>query len=177
MLVIHTQYRENYGTEDRPYLKNKGGQEYKVKNVPSNENITTIIENINNIEYSNSMSQQFVIFWSIQDDDYLSWFEKSQLEYDGKILFAEPVIEYEDLCKETVWIESETLLPSMQLGVALVVMPSKWSTTVNKNIERIYHDWRNDEHLPITQYAFSLCIGTEGELSWIGWQIELCLIY
>ena len=102
MLVIHTQYRENYGTEDQPYWKNKGGQEYKVKNVPSNENITTIIENINNIEYSNSMSQQFVIFWSIQDDDYLCWFEKSQLEYDCKILFAESVIEYEDLCKETV---------------------------------------------------------------------------
>jgi hypothetical protein len=102
MLVIRTQYRENYGTEDQPYWKNKGGQEYKVKNVPSNENITTIIENINNIEYSNSMSQQFVINWSWENDDYLSWFEQSQLEYDGEILFPEPVIEYEDLCKETV---------------------------------------------------------------------------
>lgn len=102
MLVIRTQYRENYGTEDQPYWKNKGGQEYKVKNVPSNENITTIIENINNIEYSNSMSQQFVINWSWENDDYLSWFEQSQLEYDGVIQFREPVIDYEDLCKETV---------------------------------------------------------------------------
>jgi hypothetical protein len=102
MLVIRTQYRENYGTEDQPYWKNKGGQEYKVKNVSSNENITTIIENINNIEYSNSMSQQFVINWSWENDDYLSWFEQSQLEYDGVIQFREPVIEYEDLCKETV---------------------------------------------------------------------------
>ena len=102
MLVIRTQYRENYGTKDQPYWKNKGGQEYKVKNVPSNENITTIIENINNIEYSNSMSQQFVINWSWENNDYMSEFEQYQLEYDGKILFAEPVIEYEDLCKETV---------------------------------------------------------------------------
>ena len=102
MLVIRTQYRENYGTEDQPYWKNKGGQEYKVKNVPPNENITTIIENINNIEYSNSMSQQFVINWSWENDDYLSWFEQSQLEYDGMIQFREPVIDYEDLCKETV---------------------------------------------------------------------------
>jgi hypothetical protein len=102
MLVIRTQYRENYGTEDQPYWKNKGGQEYKVKNVPSNENITTIIENINNIEYSNSMSQQFVINWSWENDDYMSWFEQSQLEYDGVVQFREPVIEYEDLCKETV---------------------------------------------------------------------------
>jgi hypothetical protein len=102
MLVIRTQYRENYGTEDQPYWKNKGGQEYKVKGVPSNENITTIIENINNIEYSNSMSQQFVINWSWENDDYMSWFEQSQLEYDGVVQFREPVIEYEDLCKETV---------------------------------------------------------------------------
>jgi len=102
MLVIRTQYRENYGTEDQPYWKNKGGQEYKVKNVPPNENITTIIENINNIEYSNSMSQQFVINWSWENDDYLSWFEQSQLEYDGVIQFREPVVDYEDLCKETV---------------------------------------------------------------------------
>ncbi len=102
MLVIRTQYRENYGTEDQPYWKNKGGQEYKVENVPSNENITTIIENINNIEYSNSMSQQFVINWSWENDDYMSEFEQSQLEYDGVIQFREPVIEYEDLCKETV---------------------------------------------------------------------------
>lgn len=102
MLVIRTQYRENYGTEDQPYWKNKGGQEYKVTNVPSNENITTIIENINNIEYSNSMSQQFVINWSWENDDYLSWFEQSQLEYDGVIQFHEPVVDYEDLCKETV---------------------------------------------------------------------------
>ena len=102
MLVIRTQYRENYGTEDQPYWKNKGGQEYKVKNVPSNENITTIIENINNIEYSNSMSQQFVINWSWENDDYMSWSEQSQLEYDGVAQFREPVIEYEDLCKETV---------------------------------------------------------------------------
>ena len=102
MLVIRTQYRENYGTEDQPYWKNKGGQEYKVTNVPSNENITTIIENINNIEYSNSMSQQFVINWSWENDDYLSWFEQAQLEYDGVIQFREPVVDYEDLCKETV---------------------------------------------------------------------------
>ena len=100
MLVIHTQYRENYGTEDQPYWKNKGGQEYKVTNVPLNEDFEAMIRYIDGIEYSNSMSEQTIIFWSIQDDDYLSWFEKSQLEYDGEIRFAEPVIEYETLCKE-----------------------------------------------------------------------------
>jgi hypothetical protein len=100
MLVIRTQYRENYGTEDQPYWKNKGGQEYKVKNVPLNENFEVMIRYIDGIEYSNSMSEQFIIDWSIESDDYLSWFEKSQLEYDGEILFAEPSFEYDDLCKE-----------------------------------------------------------------------------
>jgi hypothetical protein len=102
MLVIRTQYRENYGTTEQPYWKNKGGQEYKVTNVPSNENITTIIENINNIEYSNSMSQQFVINWSWENNDYMSEFEQYQLEYDGRIQFREPEFDYANLCGETV---------------------------------------------------------------------------
>ena len=95
MLVIRTQYRENYGTEDQPYWKNKGGQEYKVTNVPLNEDFEAMIRYIDGIEYSNSMSEQYIIDWSIESDDYMSWFEKSQLEYDGEILFPEPVIEYE----------------------------------------------------------------------------------
>jgi hypothetical protein len=33
----------------------------------------------------------------MEADDYLSWFEKSQLEYDGKITCAEPIIEYSEL--------------------------------------------------------------------------------
>ncbi len=32
-LVICTQYRENYGTEDRPYWKMKGGNVYVVENL------------------------------------------------------------------------------------------------------------------------------------------------
>jgi hypothetical protein len=100
ILVIRTQYRENYGTAEQPYWKNKGGQDYKITDVPPNENIATIIENINNIEYSNSMSEEFVINWSWENDDYLSEFEKSQLEYDGKILYKEPTMMYNELTEE-----------------------------------------------------------------------------
>lgn len=101
MLVIRTQYRENYGTPEEPYWKFKGGQEYKVTNVPLNqEGYDAMIKYIDGIEYSNSMSEQYIIDWSIEADDYMSDFEKSQLEYDGEIRFAEPVIKYDDLCKE-----------------------------------------------------------------------------
>ena len=35
---------------------------------------------------------------SIENDDYLSTFEKSQLEYDGEITIKEPEIEYSEIC-------------------------------------------------------------------------------
>ena len=35
MIVLRTQYRENYGTPETPYWKNKGGSEYKITNVPT----------------------------------------------------------------------------------------------------------------------------------------------
>jgi len=100
MLVIRTQYCENYGTAENPYWKNKGGQEYKVKNVPLNEDFNAMIKYIDGIEYSNAFSEQYIIDWSIETDDYLSWFEQSQLDYDGEIRFYEPSFEYDDLCKE-----------------------------------------------------------------------------
>jgi hypothetical protein len=39
--------------------------------------------------------------WSLEADDYLSWFEKSQLEYDGDIGIKEPTMDYDELM-ETV---------------------------------------------------------------------------
>jgi hypothetical protein len=36
-----------------------------------------------------------IIGYSVEADSYLSWFEQSQLDYDGEILFKEPVIEYQ----------------------------------------------------------------------------------
>jgi hypothetical protein len=35
--------------------------------------------------------------WSIEADDYLSWFEKSQLEYEGAIVAPEPILDYNEL--------------------------------------------------------------------------------
>ena len=106
MLVIRTQYRENYGTAEQPYWKNKGGQEYKVKNLPnpiSEEELINVVHNLlPELQYENEYQIQYMLDWSVESDDYMSWFEKSQLEYDGEITFYEPSYEYEDLCKETV---------------------------------------------------------------------------
>ena len=98
MIVIRTQYRENYGTEDQPYWKFKGGSEYKVTNVPTNAIIHEVVDAVRSeVEYNGPMSEQYILDWSVEDDGYLSEFEQSQLEYDGAILYPEPTINYEEI--------------------------------------------------------------------------------
>ena len=99
MLVISTQCYENYGTETDPYWKAKGGSEYKILGVPANVDLDEVVTLVRgDIEKSNDYVQETIIGYGLEADDYLSWFEKSQLEYDGDIEFPEPFIEYSDLC-------------------------------------------------------------------------------
>jgi len=100
MIVIQTQYRENYGTADEPYWKSKGGSEYKVLNTPdlSEEEVTSFVMSIRpRIEYNETFSEEYITDWFTAPDTYLSQFEKSQLEFDGVITFKEPTINYEEL--------------------------------------------------------------------------------
>ena len=109
-LVITTQVRENYGAHDwdgtgtcPQYWKFKGGSEYTVDNI---EHFVTIdddffAKNIKSIVYdyispkitqNSDLYEESIIDYSIEDDDYMSQFEKSQMEYDGKITYFEPRI-------------------------------------------------------------------------------------
>lgn len=102
MIVIETQYLENYGTEEDPYWKAKGGSCYKVTNVPLNVDYKSVVEAVKGeIEYKSPFSEQYIVGWFIQEDGFLSDFEKSQLEFDGEILFREPEIAYADNLKVT----------------------------------------------------------------------------
>jgi hypothetical protein len=106
MLVIRTQVYENYGAHNwdgigkcPQYWKAKGGSDYKILNVPMNvlwEEVVSMAD----IEQDNDYLRESIIDWSIEPDDYLSWFEKSQLEYDGKILYKEPTMMYNELTEE-----------------------------------------------------------------------------
>ena len=51
------------------------------------------------IEKSNDYVQETIIEYALEADDWLSDFERSQLEYEGSIQFAEPTIEYSDICR------------------------------------------------------------------------------
>jgi hypothetical protein len=103
MLVIRTQFMENYGAHDwdgtgecPQYLKMKGGSEYKITNVPLNIDYQEVVS-MANVEKDNEYCREYILDWSMEADDYLSWFEKSQLEYDGVIACKEPTIEYSEL--------------------------------------------------------------------------------
>ena len=103
MLVIRTQYMENYGAHDwngqgecPQYWKMKGGSEYKITDVPLNIDYQEVVS-MANVETDNEYCREYILDWSIESDDYLSWFEKSQLEYDGEITSKEPIIEYSEL--------------------------------------------------------------------------------
>lgn len=103
MLVIRTQYMENYGAHDwdgtgecPQYWKMKGGSEYKIIGVPLNIDHAEVVAAAD-IEKNNEYCREYILDWSVESDDYLSWFEKSQLEYDGAIACREPQIEYSEL--------------------------------------------------------------------------------
>lgn len=102
MIVIATQDYENYAAHqgfDGSYRwKAKGGSEFKITGVPSNVDVDEVVEMVRDeIERNDEYFQTTIIGYGIQSDDYLSWFEKSQLEYEGEVTFKEPVIEYSDL--------------------------------------------------------------------------------
>ena len=99
MIVVDTQYMENYGTAEAPYWKAKGGSEYKVTGIPANVDVDRVLFMLGQeVQWSDNGSSSTVIGTHIEADDYLSWFERSQMEYDGEIQFAEPSIDYTDLC-------------------------------------------------------------------------------
>ena len=100
MLVIATQYMENYGTETDPYWKFKGGSDYKILNVPSGIDYQEVVDAAN-LNKETPFTKEYVVEWSIESDSYLSCFEKSQMDFDGEIIFPEPRIEYSKLM-ETV---------------------------------------------------------------------------
>ena len=94
-ILINTQYRENYGTEDEPYWKNKGGGDYFIKGFTgSQSDATSLVMAVRDrIEYSDSFSSETIIGFDIVSDDYMTSFEKSQLKYDGKITYPAKTLE------------------------------------------------------------------------------------
>lgn len=87
-LLITTQVYENYGDADKPYWKAKGGGDYVIKKFKDFNKVTeTVMAVRSQIEQDNEYFREYIIGWEVVADDYLTEFERSQLEYEGKISY------------------------------------------------------------------------------------------
>jgi hypothetical protein len=95
-LLITTQIWENYawredgtiGTGADAYWKPKGGSDYVVKNFTDFDKTTGIVVALRSqVEIDNDYFREHILDWEVVPDDYLTDFERSQLEFDGSITF------------------------------------------------------------------------------------------
>jgi hypothetical protein len=88
-LLITTQVYENYGYRWKP----KGGSDYVVKKFKGDVTMAVLCLRAQ-IEQDNEAYRETIIDFRLVKDDYLTEFEQSQLEYEGKITYP---------AKELVW--------------------------------------------------------------------------
>ena len=101
--IFFTQVYENYavredgtiGTGADAYFKAKGGDEYVVLNVDKTQMSRILAEVRAKVEVSNDYFRETVVDFQLVEDDYLTEYEKSQLEYDGRIVYSPKELELE----------------------------------------------------------------------------------
>ena len=96
ILAIETQYHENYGDEESPHWKPKGGSTYLVSGDAINhKNVINELRNL--IDFKGPMSEEYVIAVHMEEDGYCSDFEKYQKEesYDG-VYYDTRIVRRED---------------------------------------------------------------------------------
>jgi len=93
-LLITTQVYENYGAHDwdgkgecPQYWKAKGGNDYVVKNFKGKDVTLAVMALRDQMEQDSPYYREHIVDWNIVADDYLTEFERDQLEYDGSITF------------------------------------------------------------------------------------------
>ena len=88
-LLITTQVLENYGTAADAYWKAKGGNDYVVRGVDECDMIDIIVDRARaQIECDNEYFREYILGWAVVADNYLTEFEQSQLDYEGRITYA-----------------------------------------------------------------------------------------
>ena len=100
-LLISTQVYENYGAhnwdgkgECPQYWKAKGGNDYVVKNFNDFGRVTEFVMALRGqVEEDSPYFRESVMDWEVVADDYLTEFERDQLEYEGIIRFPAKEIE------------------------------------------------------------------------------------
>lgn len=101
-LLITTQVFENYawredgtlGTGAEAYWKAKGGNDYVVKNFKGKDVTMAVMALREQIEQANDGYMEQIVDFNIVSDDYLTEFERSQLEYEGRITFPATELQF-----------------------------------------------------------------------------------
>jgi hypothetical protein len=93
-LLISTQVYENYGAHDwegvgecPQYWKAKGGSDYVVKKFRGDAT-TAVMCLRTQIECDNEHIRETIIDFRVVPDNYLTEFEQSQLDYEGKVTYS-----------------------------------------------------------------------------------------
>ena len=109
-LYIQCQYMENYGAHDwdgkgecPQYWKFKGGEDFFLPLDGFNPNhefadkrLQMIVDSIRNqVEWDNPASRQYIVGYEIVEDDFMTEFERSQLDYEGSITYPTKTLEVE----------------------------------------------------------------------------------
>jgi hypothetical protein len=100
-LYITAQYMENYGAHEwdgvgecPQYWKAKGGEDYFYNlddSGISSDSLSELVAAVRTrIEWSDNYSRQYMVSYEVVADDYMTEFERSQLEYEGRI--AHPAV-------------------------------------------------------------------------------------
>lgn len=95
-LHIQTQYMENYGAHDwdgegecPQYWKFKGGEDYFYALGDagrSEEALAELVEALRSrVEWDDVGSRSYIVGYGVVADDFMTQFERSQLEWDGHI--------------------------------------------------------------------------------------------
>lgn len=92
-LNITTQIEENYGAHDwdgvgecPQYWKFKGGNDYMVKGINTDEQATQVVMALRGqMECDNPGFREYIVGWRLVSNDFLTEFEQSQLAYEGEI--------------------------------------------------------------------------------------------
>ena len=107
-LHIICQYAENYGAHDwdgsgecPQYWKMKGGEDFYVpldgfdsEHEFADKKLQMIVDSVRSkIEWNDIGSRQYVVGYGVVADDFLTEFEQSQLEYEGRIDHPARVLE------------------------------------------------------------------------------------
>jgi hypothetical protein len=94
-IYVMTQNYENYGSEDEPYWKPKGSSDYFIPNFSGTQEqaIEVVNSMADKIEYSNEYATSTILGVEVVADDYMTEFERDQLDYEGKIRFPAKVLE------------------------------------------------------------------------------------